>query len=275
VSFKPPFVLGVLWLASIGTTTSASPARPTWHLTWSDEFNAPDGTQPDPRKWSFELGGKGWGNNELETYTSRPVNAEQRAGNLVLTAQKEDYTGSDGIARNYTSARIRSKGLFSQAYGRFEARVKLPLGQGIWPAFWLLGDDLDTAHWPASGEIDIFESIGEPSIIHSTLHGPGYSGSKGITAQLALPPGQAVNTAFHLYAVEWEPNGIRFYVDNALIAERTPADLPAGAKWVYDHPFFIILNVAVGGGWPGNPDATTTFPQRMLVDYLRVYSRNP
>jgi beta-glucanase (GH16 family) len=262
-------------IALLLTTTAAVPAVPKWSLTWSDEFNAPNGTVPDPKKWSFELGGKGWGNNELETYTSRPVNAEQRDGNLVITAQKEDLTGADGIARNYTSARIRTKGLFSQAYGRFEARVQLPLGKGIWPAFWMLGDDIDSVHWPACGEIDIFESIGEASIIHSTLHGPAYSGSKGVTAQLTLPTGQAVNTAFHLYAIEWQPNDIRFYVDDALIAERTPADLPAGTKWVFDHPFFIILNVAVGGGWPGNPDATTTFPQRMLVDYLRVYSRNP
>ncbi len=268
--FKPA-IIALLLL----TTTAAIPAAPKWSLTWSDEFNAPNGTQPDPKKWSFELGGKGWGNNELETYTSRPVNAEQRDGNLIITAQKEDFTGADGIARNYTSARIRTKGLFSQAYGRFEARIQLPLGKGIWPAFWMLGDDIDTVHWPTSGEIDILENIGEPSIVHSTLHGPGYSAAKGITAQLALPAGQAVNTAFHLYAVEWEPNEIRFYVDDTLIAKRTPADLPAGTKWVFDHPFFIILNVAVGGGWPGNPDTTTTFPQQMRVDYLRVYSRNP
>jgi beta-glucanase (GH16 family) len=262
-------------IALLLTTASAIPAAPKWRLTWSDEFNAPNGTAPDPKKWSFQLGGSGWGNKELESYTSRPTNAEQRDGNLVINARKEDYTGADGVARNYTSARIRTKGLFSQAYGRFEARIQLPLGKGIWPAFWLLGNDDDTSHWPACGEIDILENIGEASIIHSTLHGPGYSGGKGITAKLALPAGEAVNTAFHLYAVEWEPNDIRFYVDDMLIAERTPIDLPADTKWVYDHPFFIILNLAVGGGWPGNPDATTTFPQQMLVDYLRVYVRNP
>jgi beta-glucanase (GH16 family) len=274
VSFKHPLSIVAL-LLTVGTTVAATPAAPMWHLTWSDEFNAPNGASPDPKKWSFELGGKGGGNQELETYTDRPVNAEQRDGNLVITAQKEDFTGADGMARNYTSARIRTKGLFSQAYGRFEARAKLPLGKGIWPAFWMLGDDYDTAKWPACGEIDIMENIGEPSITHSTLHGPGYSASTGIPARLTLPAGQAVNTAFHLYAVEWEPNDIRFYVDNLLIAERTPANLPQGKKWVFDHPFFILFNVAVGGGWPGNPDATTTFPQRMLVDYLRVYSKNP
>ena len=150
-----------------------------------------------------------------------------------------------------------------------------PGGKGIWPAFWLLGDDHETNHWPNCGEIDILETIGAHDTMYSTIHGPGYSGGKGPSTKYILPAGQQVDTAFHLYAVEWEPNEIRFYVDDTLIAKRTPADLPAGTKWVFDHPFFIILNVAVGGHWPGNPDATTTFPQRMLVDYLRVYFRNP
>ena len=242
-----------------------------WKLVWSDEFNAADGTTPDPAKWNFDLGGKGWGNKELESYTSRPVNVQQKGGNLVITAVKEDYTGKDGVARPYTSARIKTKGLFSQAYGRVEARMQLPLGKGIWPAFWMLGDDIGTAGWPKAGEIDIMENIGEAGRIYSTLHGPEYSGAKGISAKYDLPAGAVVNTGFHVYAVEWSPNKIRFYFDDKLIAERTPADLPAGAKWVYDHPFFVILNMAVGGAWPGNPDETTAFPQKMLVDYVRVY----
>jgi beta-glucanase (GH16 family) len=244
-----------------------------WKLVWSDEFNAADGTPPDPAKWGFDLGGGGWGNKELESYTSRPVNVQQKGGNLVITAVKEDYTGKDGVARPYTSARIKTKGLFSQAYGRVEARMQLPLGKGIWPAFWMLGDDIGTAGWPKAGEIDIMENIGEAGRIYSTLHGPGYSGDHGISAKYDLPAGEVVNTGFHVYAVEWSPNDIRFYFDDKLIAERTPADLPAGAKWVYDHPFFLILNMAVGGAWPGNPDETTAFPQRMLVDYVRVYER--
>ena len=242
-----------------------------WKLVWSDEFNAADGTSPDPAKWNFDLGGKGWGNKELESYTSRPVNVQQKGGNLVITAVKEDYTGKDGVARPYTSARIKTKGLFSQAYGRVEARMQLPLGKGIWPAFWMLGDDIGTAGWPKAGEIDIMENIGEAGRVYSTLHGPEYSGGKGISAKYDLPAGEVVNTGFHVYAVEWSPNRIRFYFDDKLIAERTPADLPEGAKWVYDHPFFVILNVAVGGAWPGNPDETTAFPQKMLVDYVRVY----
>ena len=252
-----------------------APVESKWQLTWSDEFNARNGAAPDPAKWAYELGGNGWGNKELESYTARSANAEQRDGDLVLTARKEDFTGPDGVTSPYTSARLRTKGHFSQAYGRFEARIKLPLGKGIWPAFWMLGNDIDSNRWPAAGELDIMENIGESNRIYSTLHGPGYSGGKSITAPFVLPEGQAVNTGFHLYAVEWKPNDIQFYVDNLLIVERTPASLPAGAKWVYDHPFFMLLNIAVGGAWPGYPDATTIFPQEMLVDYVRVYSKNP
>jgi beta-glucanase (GH16 family) len=243
-----------------------------WKLVWSDEFNGADGSSPDAAKWGFETGGGGFGNNELESYTGRPANVQQKGGNLVITARRENFTGADGIARPYTSGRIRTRGLFSQAYGRFEASIKLPLGKGIWPAFWMLGDDSSSVGWPKCGEIDIMENIGEPSTIYSTLHGPGYSGAHGISAKFALPAGEAVNTGFHLYAVEWAPGDVKFFFDDRLIAERTPADLPAGAKWVYDHPFFLLLNVAVGGNWPGNPDRTTVFPQRMLVNYVRVYA---
>ena len=249
-----------------------APASP-WHLVWSDEFNAPAGTPPDSSKWSFDLGGNGFGNHELETYTSRPVNAQQQDGHLVLTALKEDLTGPDGIPRHYTSARLLTKGHFAQTYGRFEARMQLPSGKGIWPAFWLLGDNLATTPWPGCGEIDIMENIGDASTVYSTLHGPGYSGAHALSARSPLPASQAVNTAFHLYAVEWAPNDIKFFFDDHLIAERTPVELPAGAHWVYDHPFFLILNLAVGGDWPGSPDPSTTFPQRMLVDYVRVYTR--
>ena len=262
-----------LWtICGVGVAQSPA-ASPGWKLSWSDEFNSAKRSAPDPAKWSFDIGGKN-PNNELESYTSRPTNVQQKNGDLVITARKENYTGADGVARQYTSARIRTKGLFSQTYGRFEARIKLPLGKGIWPAFWMLGDDIDSAGWPKCGEIDIFENIGEPSISYSTLHGPGYSGEHGISAKYALPSGETVNTGFHLYAVEWAPNDIKFFLDDKIVAERTPADLPAGTTWVYDHPFFIILNVAVGGAWPGNPDATTKFPQKMLVDYVRVYTRS-
>jgi len=246
-----------------------------WSLVWSDEFDGPNGSPVDSSKWGFNIGGGGWGNNELETYTSRTANAYRDGGQLVIKALKETFTGPDNITRNYTSARLLTQNKFSQAYGRFEARIKIPYGQGIWPAFWMLGDNIDSAQWPNCGEIDVMENIGkEPSIVHGTLHGPGYSGGSGVSAAYTLPGGQKFSDDFHTFAVEWEPNIMRFYVDGLLYKTRTPADLPTGTSWVFDHPFFIILNVAVGGGWPGNPDASTVFPQQMLVDYVRVYQRS-
>jgi beta-glucanase (GH16 family) len=261
----------VLLIAAATILTHAQ--SPNWQLTWSDEFNAPSGSPPDPAKWNIVTGGQGFGNNELETYTTRPANVQQKDGNLVITAQKEDLIGPDGVARHYTSARINTQNHFAQKYGRFEARIQLPTGKGIWPAFWLLGDNHETAPWPNCGEIDILETIGAPDTMYSTLHGPGYSGSKGISAKSPLPTGESVHNTFHIYAVEWSPNDIKFFFDDHLIAHRTPADLPPDTTWVYDHPFYLLLNLAVGGYWPGNPDATTTFPQQMLIDYVRVYSR--
>ena len=253
--------------------TTLQTAGGSWTLTWSDEFNGPNGSAPDPSKWTFITGGSGWGNDELEYYTARPENAHVEDGNLVVTALKEDYTDAKGVTRNYTSARLQTMGKFSQAYGRFEARIKIPYGQGIWPAFWMLGADTPTVHWPAAGEIDIMENIGrEPATVHGTIHGPGYSGAHGIGAPYSLPSGRFADD-YHVFAIEWEPNQIRFYVDDHLYETRTPADLPPGTKWVYDHPFYILLNCAVGGRWPGNPDATSTFPQKMLIDYVRVYKK--
>jgi beta-glucanase (GH16 family) len=264
------FLVSYSWLCS--TACASDPT--VWSLIWSDEFNGPTGSPVDSTKWSFDIGGNGWGNNELETYTSRTANADLEGGLLVIKALKETFTGPDNITRNYTSARLLTRNKFSQAFGRFEARIKIPFGQGLWPAFWMLGDNINTAGWPTCGEIDIMENIGrEASIVHGTFHGPGYSGANGIGAAYALSNGRKFSDDFHTFAVEWEPNVVRFYVDGLLYKTLTPSDLPAGKSWVFDHPFFIILNVAVGGSWPGNPDATTVFPQQMLVDYVRVYQR--
>jgi|HubBroStandDraft_2_1064218.scaffolds.fasta_scaffold213118_1 beta-glucanase (GH16 family) len=248
---------------------------PGWTLIWSDEFYSPDGSSPDPAKWTYDVGGKGWGNNELESYTNRKENARIEKGNLVITAQKQTYTGADGVTRDYTSARLKTQNLFTQTYGRFEARIKIPEGQGMWPAFWMLGQDIPSAGWPKCGEIDIMENIGkEPGSVHGSLHGPSTaSPTSDLTAILTLPAGQNYAANFHLYAVDWEPDTVRFYVDSNLYATFRSSDWPAGGKWVFDHPFFIILNVAVGGDWPGSPDASTKFPQSMLVDYVRVYTR--
>lgn len=245
-------------------------------LVWSDEFNTPNGSAPDPQKWTYDLGGKGWGNQELESYTNRPQNVYIHNGMLVIQARKETLASKDGVARDYTSARLKTRGLFTQTYGRIEARIKIPSGQGLWPAFWMLGDDVDKAGWPRCGEIDIMENIGrEPSMVHGTIHGPGYSGARGISAAYSMPGGGRFADDFHIYAVEWRPQEIQFLVDGNLYATVLPTSLPRGARWVFDHPFFIILNVAVGGGWPGNPDATTTFPQTMEIDYVRVYKLSP
>jgi beta-glucanase (GH16 family) len=249
--------------------------RTGWALGWRDEFSDRDGSLPDPAKWTYDVGGNGWGNQELEYYTKRPENARIEKGNLVITAQKESYTGTDGVTRDYTSARLKTHGLLAQAYGRFEARIKIPAGQGMWPAFWMLGEDIPAVGWPKCGEIDIMENIGkEPSTIHGSLHGPSAATpTSDRTAVFSLPQGQNFADDFHIYAVEWEPDTVRFYIDSNLYATFHSSDWPAGGKWVFDHPFFIILNVAVGGDWPGAPDVSTKFPQRMLVDYVRAYTK--
>lgn len=258
--------------SSPSTAVQAAPPS-AWNLVWSDEFNGPRGAPIDSTKWTPQVGGWGWGNKELEYYTTRAANAYQSGGSLVIKAIKEHYTGSDKVTREYTSARLITKNKFSPQYGRFEARIKLPFGQGIWPAFWLLGSNNETVRWPTCGEIDIMENIGkEPSIIHGTIHGPGYSGLGGPSASYTLANNQRFADSFHTFAVEWEPNVVRFYCDGILYKTRTPADVPE-KTWVFDHPFFIILNLAVGGNWPGSPDGTTVFPQRMFVDYVRVYQR--
>lgn len=246
----------------------------SWTLVWADEFNEVANTPPYSAKWGFNTGGGGWGNNELQTYTDNIRNAYQDGeGNLVVKVLKESFTGTDGITRNYTSARLLTKGKFEQRYGKFEARVKVPFGQGIWPAFWMLGNDIDGKGWPECGEIDIMEIVGrQPAVNHGSLHGPGYSGASPLTNIYTLPDNQNFTDNFHIFAVEWEPGEIRFYVDGNLYSTKTTADVPAGRRWVFEHPFFMILNVAVGGNFPGNPDNSTTFPQEMKVDYVRVYA---
>jgi beta-glucanase (GH16 family) len=244
-------------------------ARPGWTLVWNDEFEGPSGTAVDTTKWNLVNKGDGFGNNELEFYTNRTANASLDGnGFLVIKTMQEAYMG-----RNYTSARLESAGKFERMFGRFEARVKMPAGQGIWPAFWALGNNIGTVSWPACGEIDIMENIGrEPSVNHGSLHGPGYSGGNPLSATYTLPNQARFSDAYHVFAVEWEDGVVRFYVDDNLYETRTRASVPAGGTWVYDHPFYLILNVAVGGAFPGSPDSTTVFPQTMSVDYVRVYS---
>ncbi len=259
----------LLFTAFVVVGFAAEPAP-----AWRDEFNQPVGSAPDPAKWVYDLGNSdGWGNAELEFYTATRANsfvagdpAATDGKVLVIRAER----GADG---RYTSARLKTLGKFATRYGRIEARLKLPRGQGIWPAFWMLGANIDQAGWPQCGEIDIMESIGHrPGVLFGTMHGPGYSGDKGIQGRVTLPEGTALGDAYHVYGVEWSPKKITWLFDGQPYFTATPARLPPGAKWVFDDgPFFLILNLAVGGGWPGYPDATTTFPQELRIDYVRVY----
>jgi beta-glucanase (GH16 family) len=269
------FSLAAVSLFSSGGETQKQKQPEGYTLILSDEFSGKNGSQPDPSKWAYDIGGSGWGNRELEYYTSRRENARIENGNLVITAREEPYRGPNGADFDYTSARLKTQGLFSQTYGRFEARIKLPAGQGLWPAFWMLGDNFGSAGWPKCGEIDIMENVGkEPGINHGSLHGPNSTNATSdLTATIALSAGQTLSNDFHVYAVEWEPEAIRFYIDANLYATFSAAQWPPGGTWVFDHRFFLILNVAVGGDWPGSPDDTTEFPQTMLVDYVRVYKR--
>lgn len=229
--------------------------------------------------WNFDIGDgtaqgiPGWGNNELQYYTDRPENATVENGYLLITPRQEEFNGAQ-----YTSARLQTKNNFQQQYGRFEARIRLPYGQGMWPAFWLLGEDSDGQIWPQIGEIDIMENVGdEPTQIFGTVHGPGYSGAESVSKSYTLE-NTRVDTEFHVYGIEWGPNYINFYIDDVLYNQITPEDIDeetnGEGEWVFnDRPFYIILNVAVGGNLPGPPNAETEFPQTMLVDYVRVYKQ--
>ena len=253
--------------AAILTHHAAAQTLPGWTLLWADEFTQTNGTKPDSSKWGYDIGGSGWGNNELQYYTDRTENARIESGALVVEARAENFGG-----RSYTSARLLTKDKQSWTYGRIEARIKIPRGQGIWPAFWMLGSNIGSAGWPQCGEIDIMENIGrEPSIVHGTVHGPGYSGEFGISGSYTLA-GAALADDFHIFAIEWEENRIRWFIDGQLYFTLTPANLPNGSTWVFNQPQFLILNLAVGGNWPGNPDNSTILPQRMTVDYVRVYT---
>ncbi len=260
-----------------GTTAQAEPARSTAPasdvsaaaVVFSDTFDGPAGAAVDSSKWRIETGDN-VNNHERQYYTAGNNNAAlDGQGHLVITARKENpanYQCWYGTCQ-YTSARLNTSGTFTAQYGHIEARMKIPRGQGMWPAFWMLGTPVN---WPDSGEIDIMENVGfEPSTVHGTIHGPGYFGSGGIGAAYTLPGGQAFADAFHTFAVDWAPDRITWSVDGNVYQTRTPADL-GGRQWVFNKPFFLILNLAVGGYWPGDPDGSTVFPQQLLVDHVTV-----
>ena len=259
-----------------GCLTQPEPLR-NLALVWEDNFDGQAGDLPNPANWQFDLG-TDWGNGELQCYTDRATNASlDGAGNLVITARQESYTGparGDAAkpcqANSYTSARITTEGLHEQQEGRFEARIKIPTSRGIWPAFWMLGANLPSVGWPKAGEIDILENFGRtPSRVQGALHGPGYSGVNAFARGYDLPAGERFDSDFHTFAVEWSSDRINWFVDSTLYQSIKPSYAPG--DWVFDHPFYLILNLAVGGGPPGPPDNSTAFPQTMLIDWVRVY----
>jgi beta-glucanase (GH16 family) len=244
---------------------------PATHLVFSDEFNGPVGTRPDAAKWKAD-GGVG-PNNELEYYTDNRNAAMDGAGNLVLEARREVTPGSacPGGPCQYTSARLNTSNSFTFTYGHVEARIKVSGSQGLWPAFWMIGANFPTVGWPRCGEIDVMEHVGkEPTKVFSTLHAPAYNGGNGVGSPYAIAADFAAD--FHTFAVDWSPTYMTFYVDgNAFFtADKAQVEATRG-PWVFDHPFYLILNNAVGGDWPGSPDGTSVFPQRMLVDHVRVF----
>lgn len=248
--------------ASCGTTPPPPPPPPTgWTLAWADEFN---GTALDTSKWNIEVNGNGGGNNELQYYTARPENIRVAAGELVIEARKEAYMG-----KQYTSGRITTQNKLSWQYGRMESRMKIPTGKGTWPAFWMLGNSISSAGWPASGEIDIMEHINTEAFIHGTIH---WSDQNNVYANYGGPSGSLDYSQYHIYAVEWDASAIRWYVDGNKFHEVNIAGGINGTS-EFHAPFFLLFNLAVGGNWPGGPDASTVFPNRMQIDYVRVYRK--
>jgi uncharacterized protein (TIGR03437 family) len=261
-------------------TAALAQSTSGWKLVWSDEFNGSASSAPDPSNWNYDLGGGGWGNGEAETYTSSSQNVFQDGkGNLVIRAIRDSSS-------NYTSARLQtgSPGAsthtadLSWQFGRVVARIKIPFGQGIWPAFWMLGENFGTVGWPACGELDIMENFGtfnnNASVNNGTAHGPGYSGGSGIGKSYNLPFGQKVADDFHVYAIEWAKDYVEWSVDGTPYHKITLASLPAGKQWVFNAPFFILLNLAIGGPstFLGKPDPNAPFPPHdMMIDYVRVY----
>jgi beta-glucanase (GH16 family) len=242
-------------------------------VVWADEFSGPQGAAPDPGKWNFDVGGNGWGNNELQYYTARSSNASlDGQGDLVITARAERYRGADGVERDYTSARLQTLDKFQFTYGLMEARIQVPAGTGLAPAFWSLGNEAYTADdaWPGCGEIDAMEVLGsEPNMLNGTVHGPWASHPNGIGGEVESPT--PLSSGFHTYGVLWGPEHISFLRDGSVYETVSRDDLPPEDAWPFQHPNFLLLNLAVGGDWPGSPDTATRFPARMVVDWVRVW----
>lgn len=266
----------LLLLTALGMGCTAPADEGPWRLVWEDPFDGPAGTAPDPEHWILETGrgpnGDGWGNQELQHYTDRADNVDLDGnGFLRIRARRESYEGAD-----FTSGRIKTQSLAAFTYGRIEARVTVPEGQGLWPAFWMLGEDIVDVGWPLCGEIDILEVRGHtPDTIFGTLHGPGYSGGDSVGNTYTLPDDASLAEGFHDVAIEWDPGHIAWSVDGEVFHTATAADLPDGAAWVFDHDFFLLFNLAVGGTFLGaeQPDGSTPEVATYGIDHVRVYER--
>jgi beta-glucanase (GH16 family) len=271
-------ISGVIFSIVCATfATAAIGQGSTEHLIWSDEFSTPG--VPDPRNWTYEIGGNGWGNHELEFYcapTTMTLPCDAKHPNATI--RPDGYLHIAAVRRStgdWTSVRMLTRGLHSFQYGRIEARIKIPAGEGVWPAFWALSD---TGKWPAGGEMDIMENIGKrPTTVYGSVHGTGFTGEPLSTPFQSAPPSDFAER-FHTYGVVWSPGSVQYYVDDPKhpYATYTPASLPKGAKWPFDSSrFYLLLNLAIGGDWPGPPNAATPSPSEMLVDYVRVYETSP
>jgi beta-glucanase (GH16 family) len=247
-----------------GYTTPTS--YPGYTLSWSDEFN---GNTLNTQVWNFDIGNNnGWGNSELENYTSRPQNVFVSAGHLIIEADQESYQGS-----NYTSARLKTEGTMQFTYGRIDIRAKLPVAHGLWPALWMLGSNINTVPWPGCGETDIMELVGSsPNKVLGSLHWQQADGSEGTYNNAYYLSTGDFSQQFHVFSLLWQKDSVQFFVDDQLYVNGSIADVTSG-NYPFNLPFFFIFNVAVGGNFPGPPDNTTTWPQRMFVDYVRVFEQ--
>lgn len=259
--------------ASAAPGASLTPGPSPWKRVWFDGFSGPAGSVADPRHWSAETGGGGWGNSELEYYTPGAANAQLDGhGSLAIVAKSDTARHSCWYGQcRYTSARLTTQQKFAVKYGRIEARIRVPAGSGVWPAFWMLGADIDANPWPGAGEIDVMENVGrEPSTVYGSLHGPGYSGANDPSASYTLAGGEPFSAKFHTFAVDWTPQSVEFLVDGHVYETRTAKDV-AGHPWVFRKPFFLLLNLAIGGSFPGDPEHASHFSATMLIDYVAVY----
>ena len=273
-TYKSPLSI-LLSLALVFVFMSCETDETQTVVTFTDlafEENFDNDGPIDESTWNFESGDGtenglpiGWGNNELQYYTNRPENIKVEGGMLHITALRENFEGAA-----YTSGRITTKNKVEQRYGRIEARMQLPWGQGLWPAFWMLGSNIDEVGWPQCGEIDIMEYRGQdPSTLIGSVHGPGYFAGDAVSKEYVLP-NDRFDTGFHIFGIEWGPDYINYYVDDVLYNQITPDDVEG--EWIFDQPFYMLVNLAVGGNFVGAVGQNTVFPQTLLVDYIRVYN---